>query len=87
MTKSKNIVMPKRKLCATCRWRSSNKYSGRCAYILLTGHMRGCSSLNCKKYEEGALQRVPDEEGAWVFRADAGKLPNSNSQKCVEMTT
>lgn len=39
--------------CQDCRFRTTNSAHGTCNYIGITGHMRGCSAVNCKKYEKG----------------------------------
>lgn len=41
------------KKCKTCRYRAAVQEFGNCDYILITGHMRGCPSNNCDKYENG----------------------------------
>ena len=50
----------KRKLCRSCKYSNSPNLwtaSGRCNYICVTGHMRGCPASDCDKYERG--KRLP----------------------------
>lgn len=48
-----------RKWCKTCRYRASD-YKRGCNYLLVTGHMRGCSADECDRYEKGAKIKLED---------------------------
>ena len=49
-----------RKLCRSCKYSNQPNLwtvSGRCNYICVTGHSRGCPASDCDKYERG--RRLP----------------------------
>ena len=48
--------------CGTCKYRDNTPGRGRCNYLTITGHSRGCSAENCSVYEEGEPRKEPDEE-------------------------
>lgn len=54
---SKEIMKNKRNLCIRCKYSSRFNTDDRnvsvmtCDYILLMKHSRGCSPINCKKFE------------------------------------
>ena len=48
--------------CGTCKYRDNTPGRGRCNYLTITGHSRGCSAENCSVYEAGEPRKEPDEE-------------------------
>lgn len=48
--------------CGTCKYRDNTPGRGRCNYLTITGHSRGCSAENCSVYEEGEPGKEQDEE-------------------------
>lgn len=47
--------------CGTCKYRDNTPGRGRCNYLTITGHSRGCSAENCSVYEEGEPGKEQDE--------------------------
>lgn len=45
--------MKNKKKCGTCIYRSAKEDIYGCDFILITGHMRGCSASECNKYKRG----------------------------------
>ena len=39
--------------CGSCIYRGAQPPQSCCNYILITGHMRGCPVIGCRKYEKG----------------------------------
>ena len=39
--------------CSSCIYRGAQPPGSCCNYILITGHMRGCPVIGCRKYEKG----------------------------------
>lgn len=48
--------------CGTCKYRDNTPGRGRCNYLTITGHSRGCSAENCSVYEAGEPGKEQDEE-------------------------
>ena len=48
--------------CKDCRYRTTNTDHGTCNYIGITGHMRGCPAVNCKRYEKGEPEPEKGED-------------------------
>ena len=47
--------------CATCKYRCRLEEHTCCQFILITGHMRGCSPENCTRYISGKRIKLPSK--------------------------
>lgn len=56
------------KRCKKCSYRGPKGGAYQCSYLLVEGHMRGCSIENCKRYKPGK-------------RIEASQPPNSPIQR------
>lgn len=72
---SKKITENKRRLCAKCKFSGliNNDYKHvsamTCDYILIMKHSRGCSPIDCKKFEPRTRKR-PKEALRFSFNGE-----------------